>query len=136
MVPIVNATEVEGTTGVNVPLCRFAEVTAYVPEVGMFAETMANLMDPSGHLFLTSVWVGRLPTCNPDVAQPWGTACPKVDQPAVNPTVPTVPPLACSVAFTFADCWETLPAASATGSSRKGHEKASINIKTRHTLIL
>src|SRR6185295_5462576 len=62
-----------------------------LPALGTLAETMANLIEPSGQRFLTSVWVGSAPICRALVACPCGSASPKVAQPAVRPTVATVP---------------------------------------------
>ena len=59
---------------------------------------IANRTEPSGQVFLTSVCVGKLPTCNPPVAAPCGNAWPKVAQPGVKPTVATGAVCASSVA--------------------------------------
>ncbi|PYR37194.1 MAG: hypothetical protein DMF93_18355 [Acidobacteria bacterium] len=48
--------------------------------------TIAKRIDPSGHVVLTSVCVGRLPTCRPPAAAPCGSAWPNVAHPGVSVT--------------------------------------------------
>src|SRR3954451_19353137 len=51
---------------------------------------MAKRIEPSGHLFLTSVCVLNAPTRTPLGAAPCGSACPNVAQPVVRLIVPSV----------------------------------------------
>jgi hypothetical protein len=51
---------------------------------GMFAETTANLIEPSGQRTFTSVCVGSFPTCTASLAAPWGSGRPNVAHPFVK----------------------------------------------------
>ena len=54
------------------------------PGESIFAVTIANRIDPSGHVVLTSVCVARLPTFTAPVAALCGNARPNVAQPRPN----------------------------------------------------
>src|SRR5438874_5135461 len=90
MPPILSVTDAVGNSAANVPVGAAAAVIAYEPALGTLTVTSANLIEPSGHRFLTSVCVVRVPTFSAAVAAPWGRACPNVAQPAVSATDPIV----------------------------------------------
>src|SRR4051812_26033883 len=89
-----------GTVGVKLPPALAAGVMLKLPDAGTLTVTIAKRMEPSGHVFLTSVCVGRLPTCSAPVAAPCGSAWPNVAQPGPRPTVATAAGCACTGAAT------------------------------------
>src|SRR4051812_26080832 len=98
-----------GTVGVKLPPALAAGVMLKLPDAGTLTVTIAKRMEPSGHVFLTSVCVGRLPTCSAPVAAPCGSAWPNVAQPGPRPTVATAAGCACTGAATGGGAWPTVP---------------------------
>src|SRR4051794_17677209 len=57
--PMVNTTEAVGRVRAKEADEAAAGVIGNVPAEGALTVTIANRIDPSGHVFLTSVWVGK-----------------------------------------------------------------------------
>src|SRR4051812_23558272 len=104
-----SATDAVGTFGAKVPVDNGAATSGYVPPDGTKTLATANRIEPSGHLFLTSVWVAKVPTCSPPEASPSGSACPNVAQPAVTLIVASV----CAPTAVAKQAWTASSAATA-----------------------
>src|SRR4051812_48472153 len=117
-----NTTEGVGRVGVNEADEAAAGRIGYVPDEGALTLTIANRIDPSGHVFLMSVCVGKLATWSPPVAAPCGKAWPNVAQPGVRPTVATL--LVCAAAGWASDT-SSANAARSAHRSRAPDRRAS-----------
>ena len=79
-----SVTDTGGTPAVSAPTPDDDRWIAKLPAYGIFDETTANRIEPSGQRTFTSVCVGSEPIWTPSAAAPCGSARPKVAQPAVK----------------------------------------------------